>query len=906
MKFNKLSRLFGPLAKASAGHERIRPAIESYFDAVFYKANYPDIAAGNIDPLDHYIGFGWKEGRDPAPWFSTSSYLSANPDVAKSGMNPLYHFVRFGRAEGRVIVPSLKTKDSQRDVIGTIRKDFDENYYLATYPDIAAGGINPVEHYAIHGWQEGRDPAPWFSTKGYLDIHHDIRHQGINPFYHYVKYGRAERRTIIPARHPIEVPFDPNAVVVSHPALQDLLRYPERKAKVANKSYDPRHLDIHWVIPDFSPGGGGHMTIFRMVRFLELFGHKCTVWINRDHLHPGGNGAYDEIVKHYQPIRGEVRVVSPALFEQAGDAIFATDWQTVWPVTHCTGFKEKFYFVQDYEPMFHARGSESVAAELTYSRDIACICASPWLKKLMQTRHKRWARSFWLSYNPDVYRRKPRAKANKVPRIAVYYRASTPRRLVEFSMLALSELARRNVKFHIDLYGWPASPTALPFPATNHGVLNEEGLASLYNATDIGICFSGTNYSLVPQEMMACGLPVVEFDNESTRAIFPKNVVAFAGPEPAAIADTLERLIKSPEARARQAEAALKWVGQFSWEQSARDVESAVKEKLGHNGWKAIEPRPSKPNGKGKAPAIVTEPVKASVIIPTFNAGEAFKEVIARVRSQRLPWKHEIVVIDSSSTDGTPDFCKAQKDIVFDQIPQKEFNHGRTRNRAISLCRGEYVAVLTQDALPTDDFWLYNFIILMDHYPNAAGAFGKHLAWPNASPFVRRELEGHFAGFDKHPLAVSMNTNRALWDKGDVGWRQFLFFYSDNNSCMRRSVWEKLPYPEAVYGEDQLWARAIVEAGYDKLYSPKSVVYHSHDYNYEETVERAVIEARYFRDCFNVRVLNEDPEKAAAALSRFDVAWAHGKGIGEDQIQLRQKLNHARMIGYARGLSDKT
>ena len=44
---------------------------------------------------------GWREGRDPSPVFDTSAYLAANPDIAAAGLDPLDHYLRFGVYEGR-------------------------------------------------------------------------------------------------------------------------------------------------------------------------------------------------------------------------------------------------------------------------------------------------------------------------------------------------------------------------------------------------------------------------------------------------------------------------------------------------------------------------------------------------------------------------------------------------------------------------------------------------------------------------------------------------------------------------------------------------------------------------------------------------------------------------------------
>jgi hypothetical protein len=92
-------------ARRSAGawtpRAEVRGVVGVEFDEVFYRARNPDIRASAIDPLDHYLDYGWREGRDPNADFSTAFYLSANPDVAAAGLNPFYHYLVAGRAEGR-------------------------------------------------------------------------------------------------------------------------------------------------------------------------------------------------------------------------------------------------------------------------------------------------------------------------------------------------------------------------------------------------------------------------------------------------------------------------------------------------------------------------------------------------------------------------------------------------------------------------------------------------------------------------------------------------------------------------------------------------------------------------------------------------------------------------------------
>jgi hypothetical protein len=71
------------------------------FDADYYLANNPDVAATGVNPVLHFAQRGWKEGRRPGPRFDSVLYLEQNPDVARAGVNPLLHYAKRGRAEGR-------------------------------------------------------------------------------------------------------------------------------------------------------------------------------------------------------------------------------------------------------------------------------------------------------------------------------------------------------------------------------------------------------------------------------------------------------------------------------------------------------------------------------------------------------------------------------------------------------------------------------------------------------------------------------------------------------------------------------------------------------------------------------------------------------------------------------------
>ena len=695
---------------------------------------------------------------------------------------------------------------------------------------------------------------------------------------------------------PKRLEFDKNARVVAQAGLRSRIDQQPVNLQPPDHEFSGSNLDIHWVMPDFKAGGGGHMTIFRIVRLLEMFGHRITIWLYRRVYHEDGEQAYNDIVKHFQPVSAQVKFYDEGLSESVGDVVIATDWPSVNYVNSMKHFKRRFYFVQDDEPQFFPEGSHRLSAARTYNDDLDCICASPWLKQVISERHGRWAREFWLGVDKNTYniQSPPQGMSSKM-KIAFYARKVSARRAVELGFLAFEDLARRGVEFELHCFGGNLDFKSAPFDCVDHGKLAPEQLAELYRSCDMGVVFSATNYSLVPQEMMACGLAVAELESECTRVVFPSDVVTLVSPDPRQMSTQLEALIQDKPRRESQAKHALKWVSQFEWEDAARTVESSIKERLTELGFSDITMKINSPS------TAKSSGIKASIVIPTLDGGKKFGRVLNALCTQRTPWPFEILVVDSGSTDGTVEMLNKFPDIRLHQIDKSEFQHGRTRNLAICLTSGEYVALITQDALPKNDEWLYRLVAALENYPNAAGAFGRHEAWPDADEFTKRDIEKHFARFDQLPVCVSKDTDRARWQSKDTIWRRLLHFYSDNNSCLRRSIWERHRYPEIEFGEDQVWAQQILEAGFQKLYVRDAVVFHSHDFDEVQAEERAATEATFFRDHFGYDlVANHAVSKRINALNEADRAYAKKYRIDSATLSRRETLNKARISGYAR------
>ncbi len=71
---------------------------------------------------------------------------------------------------------------------------FDASWYLTQAPEAAASGFDPLEHYFLVGWKEGRSPGPNFDAAWYRTFYNDVGAAGWEPLLHYIRYGKARGR----------------------------------------------------------------------------------------------------------------------------------------------------------------------------------------------------------------------------------------------------------------------------------------------------------------------------------------------------------------------------------------------------------------------------------------------------------------------------------------------------------------------------------------------------------------------------------------------------------------------------------------------------------------------------------------------------------------------------------------
>ncbi len=196
-----------------------RPSEESsesnwLFDSSFYLTTYKDVACRKLDPLEHFLRHGAKEGRCAHILFDGSYYYELVPELKETDENPLEHFLKKGFRKGLNPHPLFDIAYYKAQ-IGDIETDenplkhfltadnkqfrsphplFDSQYYRQHAAELL-GDENPFLHFLKYGSQLKLSPHPLFDTTYYLEHNPDVKKTGINPLLHYVKYGAKEGRS---------------------------------------------------------------------------------------------------------------------------------------------------------------------------------------------------------------------------------------------------------------------------------------------------------------------------------------------------------------------------------------------------------------------------------------------------------------------------------------------------------------------------------------------------------------------------------------------------------------------------------------------------------------------------------------------------------------------------------------
>ena len=279
---------------------------------------------------------------------------------------------------------------------------------------------------------------------------------------------------------------------------------------------------------------------------------------------------------------------------------------------------------------------------------------------------------------------------------------------------------------------------------------------------------------------------------------------------------------------------------------------------------------------------------RIEVIIPTYNAARYWNALAEGIRAQSLK-ADRVIVIDSSSKDGTADLARREGFDVL-EISPREFNHGGTRQMGADYAAEASILIyLTQDAAPFGTDAFANLVRVFEDAEIGA-AYGRQLPREGASP-----IEAHARQFSYAETSVvrSWDSRRAMGFKS--------IFFSNAFGAYRREALMSVGgfSPDVIFGEDTLVVARMHRAGWKTAYVADALARHSHDYTIAEE----------FRRYFDIGVLhsreswlNEQFGSASGEGRRFvssEIKYLLGHGPQHIPSAIARTL--AKYLGYKIG-----
>ncbi|MFT5367936.1 MAG: glycosyltransferase involved in cell wall biosynthesis [Candidatus Latescibacterota bacterium] len=197
-----------------------------------------------------------------------------------------------------------------------------------------------------------------------------------------------------------------------------------------------------------------------------------------------------------------------------------------------------------------------------------------------------------------------------------------------------------------------------------------------------------------------------------------------------------------------------------------------------------------------------------TIVIRARNEASSIGKVLDAIATQSFDGEIETILVDTESTDGTADIARDKQARVV-PITRNVFTWGHALNLGAEAGSGQFIVNLSAHAVPSNEHWLTHLIHPLKEDESVAGVFGRQLAIDNADPFEAVELKLWFPDWPAPRPSTS---------------------FSNANGALRRSLWEKYPFDEAVMiGEDTVWAKQVLQHGYQTVYQPLGQVFHNHD-----------------------------------------------------------------------------
>ncbi|MDP4145745.1 MAG: glycosyltransferase [Bacillota bacterium] len=337
--------------------------------------------------------------------------------------------------------------------------------------------------------------------------------------------------------------------------------------------------NITFVIPGMRAHNGGLTSILRLGTYLAEFGYVIKyICYNEQTIEEMEKNASINLENY----KGSFLDKS-YLLKIDSDIVVATYWESVYYMRDMKGYK--MYFIQDYEPLFFIYGEKYILAQKTYELGYHMVSLGKWNKFMIEKNCVVNSKIDCIDfpYEKSEYSAIERDfdsyKNKKELDIAVYIKFEekrAPHLVQEILGNIINEFEKQNIKINVYYYG--ADKSMKLKNGINLGKLNKDELINLYMKCHFGMVASLTNISLVPFEMIACKLPVVEFKEGTFKYFFDQEDAILTSFDWSDLYEKLSYYLINTDALKNMTEGATHKLEKLSWKSSARQFEAILKQ----------------------------------------------------------------------------------------------------------------------------------------------------------------------------------------------------------------------------------------------------------------------------------------------------------------------------------------
>ncbi len=257
-----------------------------------------------------------------------------------------------------------------------------------------------------------------------------------------------------------------------------------------------------------------------------------------------------------------------------------------------------------------------------------------------------------------------------------------------------------------------------------------------------------------------------------------------------------------------------------------------------------------------------------TIILRSFNEAWALRETLPALKAQDYA-NQELIVIDSGSSDGSPELIRRASPRHFVQILPHDYKPGRVLNTGMALARTEIAIFLNADATPQGPGWLRPLVEALRD-PGTAAVFGRQIPRPGCRAVFAADYDRCFGE----------RRESARWEH----------FFSMVSSGLRREIWERRGFLESLqYSEDDEFARWCRAQGRRVAYCPSSVVMHSHNYTPRQAYKRS------FGEAWALHAMGAAPRTEASGWPSLALGW-----LNDSRRDLAFCLRAGRLLEWPR------